>query len=324
MKNSSKLLPEIDRKRSRSSSGCAGLHASSITRRLKASQLSSRLKKRFRAFPGRCGRPLQESAAAVVIALVIRLASGLRETLAASNVARCGNRQARVPSVSSASATRRIAIWLRSTRLAIQAITSGLACSRWRAKCTLQQLRDQRIVGRPDLEQRRRGEPRAQVGQLAPPRPAAPPRRRSAAGDARPAPGSRRGRCPLRARSASSMIVPPLLAAKIRASRLRPDLRGPTSSAAITGQVAQRSSCWTARRFDSPTRNSVSLASGRPSGRRSWSLAGRGVAVAEASGRSWAMVPGRAAAAAAADAQHARSLPVRSSRAPSSAARRLA
>ena len=38
MKNSSRLLPEIDRKRSRSSSGCAGLHASSSTRRLKASQ----------------------------------------------------------------------------------------------------------------------------------------------------------------------------------------------------------------------------------------------------------------------------------------------
>src|SRR3546814_10803011 len=46
MKNSSRLLPEIDRKRSRSSSGCAGLRASSITRRLKASHDSSRLKKR--------------------------------------------------------------------------------------------------------------------------------------------------------------------------------------------------------------------------------------------------------------------------------------
>src|SRR3546814_15552595 len=46
MKNSSRLLPEIDRKRSRSSSGCAGLRASSITRRLTASHDSSRLKKR--------------------------------------------------------------------------------------------------------------------------------------------------------------------------------------------------------------------------------------------------------------------------------------
>src|SRR3546814_4240392 len=46
MKNSSRLLPEIDRKRRRSSSGCAGLRASSITRRLKASHESSRLKKR--------------------------------------------------------------------------------------------------------------------------------------------------------------------------------------------------------------------------------------------------------------------------------------
>ena len=44
MKNSSRLLAEMDRKRNRSSSGCPSLQASSRTRRLKASQLSSRLK----------------------------------------------------------------------------------------------------------------------------------------------------------------------------------------------------------------------------------------------------------------------------------------
>ena len=44
MKNSSRLLAEIDRNRIRSRTGCRGLHASSSTRRLKASQLSSRLK----------------------------------------------------------------------------------------------------------------------------------------------------------------------------------------------------------------------------------------------------------------------------------------
>src|SRR4028119_1923463 len=42
MKNSSRLLAEIDRKRSRSSSGCEVLQASSRTRRLNASQLSAR------------------------------------------------------------------------------------------------------------------------------------------------------------------------------------------------------------------------------------------------------------------------------------------
>src|SRR5690242_1165230 len=46
MKNSSRLLAEIERNRTRSSSGCLGLQASSRTRRLNASQLSSRLKYR--------------------------------------------------------------------------------------------------------------------------------------------------------------------------------------------------------------------------------------------------------------------------------------
>src|SRR5690606_13932993 len=46
MKNSSRLLAEIDRKRSRSSRGWPGLAASSSTRPLKASQEVSRLKKR--------------------------------------------------------------------------------------------------------------------------------------------------------------------------------------------------------------------------------------------------------------------------------------
>ena len=46
MKNSSRLLAEIDRNRSRSSSGCARSIASSSTRRLKSSQDSSRLMKR--------------------------------------------------------------------------------------------------------------------------------------------------------------------------------------------------------------------------------------------------------------------------------------
>ena len=47
MKNSSRLLAEIARNRSLSSSGCASLDASSRTRRLKLSQDSSRLTKRF-------------------------------------------------------------------------------------------------------------------------------------------------------------------------------------------------------------------------------------------------------------------------------------
>ncbi len=46
MKNSSRLLAEIDRKRSFSSSGWLGLAASSSTRRLKCSQDNSRLMKR--------------------------------------------------------------------------------------------------------------------------------------------------------------------------------------------------------------------------------------------------------------------------------------
>ncbi len=46
MKNSSRLFAEIDRKRSRSSSGWLGFSASSSTRRLKPSQDSSRLTKR--------------------------------------------------------------------------------------------------------------------------------------------------------------------------------------------------------------------------------------------------------------------------------------
>src|SRR5664279_883229 len=49
MKNSSRLLAEIDRKRSRSSTGWRGLLASSSTRLLKCSHDSSRLMKR----PGR-------------------------------------------------------------------------------------------------------------------------------------------------------------------------------------------------------------------------------------------------------------------------------
>src|ERR1700735_1326763 len=47
MYNSSRLLAEIDRKRSRSNSGWHGLSASSSTRSLKASHDSSRLIKRF-------------------------------------------------------------------------------------------------------------------------------------------------------------------------------------------------------------------------------------------------------------------------------------
>ncbi len=52
MKNSSRFEPEIARKRNRSNNGWAGLHASSSTRRLKPSQLSSRLKKRSAPLPG--------------------------------------------------------------------------------------------------------------------------------------------------------------------------------------------------------------------------------------------------------------------------------
>ena len=46
MKNSSRLLAEIDRNRTRSSAGWPGLTDSSSTRRLKCSQDSSRLMKR--------------------------------------------------------------------------------------------------------------------------------------------------------------------------------------------------------------------------------------------------------------------------------------
>src|SRR4051794_17069485 len=46
MKNSSRLLAEIDRNRMRSSSGWASLPASSSTRMLNCSQLTSRLTKR--------------------------------------------------------------------------------------------------------------------------------------------------------------------------------------------------------------------------------------------------------------------------------------
>src|SRR5271170_4649701 len=49
--NSSRLLAEIARKRTRSNSGWRGLAASSITRRLKASHDTSRLMKRRRS-PG--------------------------------------------------------------------------------------------------------------------------------------------------------------------------------------------------------------------------------------------------------------------------------
>ena len=56
MKNSSRLLAEIDRKRSRSSSGWRGFSASSSTRSLKASQDSSRLKKRSGELASGCGR----------------------------------------------------------------------------------------------------------------------------------------------------------------------------------------------------------------------------------------------------------------------------
>ncbi len=47
MKNSSRLLAEIETKRTRSSSGCAALEASSRTRRLNSSQDNSRLMKRL-------------------------------------------------------------------------------------------------------------------------------------------------------------------------------------------------------------------------------------------------------------------------------------
>ena len=48
------IVPEIDRKRSRSSSGWAGLDASSSTRRLKASQLSSLVEQRAGPAPRPC------------------------------------------------------------------------------------------------------------------------------------------------------------------------------------------------------------------------------------------------------------------------------
>ena len=51
MKNSSRLLAEIDRKRSRSSSGWLSLAASSSTRRLKCSHDNSRLMKRSGLLP---------------------------------------------------------------------------------------------------------------------------------------------------------------------------------------------------------------------------------------------------------------------------------
>ena len=56
MKNSSRLLPDIDRKRRRSSSGWLGLRASSSTRMLKYSQDSSRLMKRFGSLSIPAGR----------------------------------------------------------------------------------------------------------------------------------------------------------------------------------------------------------------------------------------------------------------------------
>src|SRR3569623_180068 len=72
-------------------------------------------------------------------------------------------------------------------------------------------------------------------------------------------------------RSASSMKLPPLRLANTRASTLRPDLRGPTSNAVITGQVAQRSSRWKACAVDGVTRNSLSPGpGGHASGRPSW------------------------------------------------------
>ncbi len=51
MKNSSRLLAEIETKRSRSSSGWLVFPASSSTRMLNCSQLTSRLTKRGRALP---------------------------------------------------------------------------------------------------------------------------------------------------------------------------------------------------------------------------------------------------------------------------------
>src|SRR3954454_11280766 len=71
MKNSSRLLAEIDRKRTRSSNGWLGLLASSRTRRLNASQLSSRLKYR--------GSASGASAAAGAAATSVRLSISFPE-----------------------------------------------------------------------------------------------------------------------------------------------------------------------------------------------------------------------------------------------------
>ena len=75
MKNSSRLLAEIDRKRSRSSSGCAGLPLSSSTRRLNSSHDISRLMKRS-------GEPSRPADASVPATILGRLATRLVATFA--------------------------------------------------------------------------------------------------------------------------------------------------------------------------------------------------------------------------------------------------
>src|SRR5262245_27990963 len=73
MKNSSRLAAEIDRKRTRSSSGCEGFCDSSSTRRLNCSQENSRLTKRS-------GLP-SEPASGVAVSVTNHLRSGLSSVM---------------------------------------------------------------------------------------------------------------------------------------------------------------------------------------------------------------------------------------------------
>ena len=79
MKNSSRLFAEIERKRSRSSSGWIGLLDSSSTRRLNSSHESSRLMNRS----GDAIKPIEEASAmggAVSTGLKLRLAARLAKS----------------------------------------------------------------------------------------------------------------------------------------------------------------------------------------------------------------------------------------------------
>ena len=123
------------------------------------------------------------------------------------------------------------------------------------------QLAEQRVVGRRrSRHAASRRAASAGPGSVDLSRPAAARRRRSAAACAAPGPRSRRGTAPPRhGSSALSNSRPPVLRTKIRPSRLRPDLRGPVTKVAMTGQSDQRVRCSKAARLASERRKSSSL-----------------------------------------------------------------